>query len=135
MPAFGIVFILVFVLVIGTFIFTFAMMFSPKLRAKMMGKSVESVKYMMDEQKENLTDIATAAGDVVVDSKKNILDQHAGTLKEMSDTTADISRGGLEIAARAIKDGIVKYDDIFCKCCGAAIDKDSVFCKSCGKQQ
>ena len=100
------------------FILVFAMMFSPKLRGKMMSKQVKSMKYMMDESKDDIQSIST----------------------NMADATKD----GIETTTRAIKKGFTeedsiycKYeeDSIYCKYCGAKIDKDSKFCKSCGKEQ
>ena len=48
----------------------------------------------------------------------------------MADATAD----GLETTVRAIKKGITEEESIFCKHCGAKIDKDSKFCSECGKE-
>jgi hypothetical protein len=91
------------------FILVFAMMFSPKLRGKMMSKQVKSMKYMMDESKDDIQSIST----------------------NMADATKD----GIETTTRAIKKGFTEEDSIYCKYCGAKIDKDSKFCKSCGKEQ
>ena len=69
--------------------------------------SIKTTKYLQQENKEDLTDIA--------------------------DTSADIASGAITKTAKAVKTGL--KDTIFCKHCGAEIDKDSTFCKSCGKQQ
>ena len=84
-------------------------MFSPKARAKMMSKQVKSMKYMMDESKEDIHSIST----------------------DMADATKD----GIETTTRAIKKGFTEEDGIYCKHCGSKIDADSKFCKSCGKEQ
>lgn len=69
--------------------------------------STQSIKYIQEQNKENLTDIAN--------------------------TTADIASGAITKTTQAIKKGI--KDSAFCKHCGAEIDSDSKFCKSCGKEQ
>lgn len=84
------------------------LMFSPKLRAKMMERQMKSMKYMMDENEEVLTDI----------SKKS----------------ANISKEGIRIKANALKEGLTG-NQVYCKYCGESIDEDSVFCKNCGKEQ
>ena len=48
---------------------------------------------------------------------------------------ADATKDGIETTTRAIKKGFTEEDSIYCKYCGAKIDKDSKFCKSCGKEQ
>ena len=69
-----------------------------KLRAK-------SAKYIQQENKEVLEDIAT--------------------------TSAEINSDAVTITAKAVKAGL--KDTIFCKYCGEEIDEDSQFCKHCGK--
>ena len=76
-------------------------------RPEIMKITTKSAKYIQQENKEDLTDIAN--------------------------TSADIASGALTKTAKAIKEGI--KDNMFCKHCGAEIDKDSKFCKSCGKEQ
>lgn len=77
--------------------------FKPEI-AKMHAKST---KYIQQENKQNLTDIAN--------------------------TTADISGEAITKTTRAIKKGL--RDTKFCKHCGAEIDADSKFCNSCGGEQ
>lgn len=133
--AMGILFVIVPILSALIFLFAIGMMFSPRLRAKMMGKQVKAAKYMMEENKDDLTDILTAAGDIAVKSGKNILDVNEGALTDMATKSANISKEGIEISARAIKKGFTEEDKEYCKHCGETIDKDSTFCKKCGKQQ
>jgi len=90
------------------FIVTIAMMISPKLRGKMMSRQIKSAKYM--------------------------LDQHEDTLKDLTKCQANIQKEGIEITARAIKEGLSGKKS-YCKHCGTQIDKDSKFCKECGKEQ
>jgi len=131
---FDIMFTIVPIMVICTFIFTFAMMLSPKLRGKFMSRQLKATKYMMDESKDDLTDIATIAGNVSINSRKNILDENEDTLRNMATRSANINKEGIEITARAIKDGLSR-NSIYCKHCGHSIDEDSKFCKFCGKEQ
>lgn len=104
---FNIFFIVVAVIVGLIFVLTILMVVSPKIRAKVMSKQVKAAKYMIDEVEDDLTDIATKR--------------------------ANINKEGVEITARAIKDGLT--DKLYCKYCGEKIDKDSKFCKICGKEQ
>jgi hypothetical protein len=69
-----------------------------KMRAK-------SAKYIQQENKEVLEDIAT--------------------------TSAEINSDAVTITTKAVKAGL--KDTIFCKYCGEEIDEDSQFCKHCGK--
>ena len=69
--------------------------------------SAKSIKYIQQENKEDLKDIIS--------------------------TTADIASEAVTKTTTAIKQGI--EDTIFCKHCGAKIDFDSKFCKKCGKEQ
>ncbi len=97
------------VIAIGVFVLTFVLMFSPKARGKMMSKQVKATKYMVDESK--------------------------GDIESISTNMADATKDGIETTTRAIKKGFTEEDSIYCKYCGAKIDKDSKFCKSCGKEQ
>lgn len=77
--------------------------FSPEF-AKMRTKAT---KYIQQENKEDLTDIAS--------------------------NRADIMSGAVKKTAQAVKEGL--EDSVYCRHCGAEIDADSVFCKKCGKSQ
>ena len=70
----------------------------------------------------------------IIKDTKDVISSNEDDLREISTKSANISKDGIEITARAIKDGFMK-DTIFCKHCGASIDSDSKFCKSCGKEQ
>ena len=108
--------------------------YSPKLRAKLLGRQIKTMKYVVDENKETLEDIGTTTGNIGVNVKKNIIDQNEEQLKDMATKQANISKDAVEITARAVKDGFTN-DTIYCKYCGAKIDMDSKFCKECGKEQ
>ncbi|MBE6039036.1 MAG: zinc ribbon domain-containing protein [Anaerofustis stercorihominis] len=93
-------------LFIGTFVFIIMSWVSPKFRGKMMSREIKAQKYMMEESKEDLRDIAT--------------------------TSAEATSEGIKITAKAIKEGFSE-EMIFCKYCGKEIDADSRFCKHCGE--
>ena len=131
---FNAMFIVVPILVLCGFVFTFSMMFSPKLRGKFMARQMKSMKYMMDESHDDLTSMATMAGNMGVQIRKNIMDENEDVLRDLSKREAEIAKDKIEITARAIKDGL-SVNQIYCKHCGKMIDEDSKFCKSCGKEQ
>ena len=91
------------------FVFVIISTISPKFRGKMMSKQVKSVKYMMDESKDDIESIST--------------------------NMANATKSGIETTARAIKKGFTDKENIYCKHCGNKIDEDSKFCKICGKEQ
>ncbi len=125
-----ILFIIVPILVGIVFIIVVAMLISPKLRGKMMARQVKSMKYMLDESKEDLENM----GKTAINVKKNIVGDNEESLKEISEKEGDIAAIGIEKKVRAIKKGLLK-DEMYCKHCGASIDADSKFCKKCGKEQ
>ena len=131
---FNAMFIVVPILVLCGFIFTFLMMFSPKLRGKFMARQLKSTKYMLDESKDDLASMATMAGNMGVQIRKNIMDENEDVLRDLSTREAEIAKDKIEITARAIRDGL-SGKQIYCKHCGQMIDEDSKFCKSCGKKQ
>ena len=92
-------------LFIGILAFNIANMVSPKFRGKMMSRQVKAKKYMMEESRDDIKDIA--------------------------DMSADAGKDAITTVVRAVKDGISE-EKIFCKYCGGEIDSDSVFCKHCG---
>ena len=96
-------------LTIFIFIYVFAFILSPKFRGKMMSKQVKSMKYMVDESKDDIQSIST--------------------------NMADATSSGIETTVRSIRKGFSENESIYCKHCGSVIDKDSKFCKHCGKEQ
>ena len=102
-------FIIVSIFIALVFAFTIAQIISPKFRGKMMSRQVKSVKYMVDESKDDIESIST----------------------DMANATKE----GVEITAHAIKKGFTEDEKIYCKHCGSRIDQDSKFCKNCGKEQ
>ena len=89
---------------LGSSIAFLAIGFRPEI-AKM---SIESKKYIQQQTKQDLTDIAN--------------------------TTADIYDDAITHTAEAMKKGFAE-DKMYCKHCGAMIDADSKFCNKCGKEQ
>ena len=77
--------------------------FKPEL-AKL---SVKSAKYIQQQNKEDLADMAT--------------------------TTAEIAKEAVTVTVEAVKEGL--DESMYCKHCGKTIDRDSRFCKECGGEQ
>lgn len=96
----------IFIALVG--IVVIAQFISPKFRGKMLGRQVKSMKYMVDDTKDDIKSIST--------------------------NMANATKEGIETATRAIKKGITEDEGIYCKHCGNKIDKDSKFCKQCGKE-
>ena len=69
--------------------------------------NINSTKYIQQQNKENLIDIAT--------------------------TTADITSEAITKTTKSINKGL--ENKIYCKHCGEKIDSDSKFCNKCGKEQ
>ena len=66
-------------------------------------------------------------------SIKYIQEENMEDLKSVATNTATIMEDAVSKTANAVKEGLV--ENMFCKHCGEAIDKDSKFCKKCGKEQ
>ena len=69
--------------------------------------STKSAKYIQQQNKEDLKDIATTGAEIV---------------KEAVTVTTEAAREGLS-------------ESMYCKHCGEKIDRDSRFCKECGGEQ
>ena len=69
-------------------------------------------------------------------SIKYIQEENKEDLKDIVNTTADITKDAVKTTSKAIKEGFSNQEQtIYCKYCGSVIDADSVFCKHCGKEQ
>ena len=55
---FKVIFIIVGIVAAAIFVFVFLLIFNPKIRGKMMSKSIKATKYMMDESKDDIKSIA-----------------------------------------------------------------------------
>jgi hypothetical protein len=69
-----------------------------------------------------------------IESKKYIQQQNQQSLTDIADTNAEIYDDAITHTAGAIKKGLTE-DKMYCKHCGAMIDSDSKFCSKCGKEQ
>jgi uncharacterized membrane protein YvbJ len=65
-------------------------------------------------------------------SAKYIQEENKEDLKDIASTTADIASDAITKTTKAIKKGVKGTK--FCKHCGAEIDEDSKFCSKCGKE-
>ena len=97
---------------IGMFMFPFGIFISvfgltTGFKPEISKVSTETVKYIQEENKEDLQDIMT--------------------------TKAEIAAEAVTITANAVKDGL--QNSIYCKHCGEKIDADSIFCRYCGGKQ
>lgn len=70
---------------------------------------------------------------ILTQSTKYIQQENKEDLKDIANNTADITSEAITKTATAIKKGL--NDKIFCKYCGEKIDSDSKFCNKCGKEQ
>lgn len=129
-----ILFFIIPILVVLTFIFTIALMVSPKLRGKWMSKQIEATKHMMEYSKDDLKDILSTSKSVEVNAEKEILDNNEEIMKDNVTRKANINKKGIEITAKAIKEGLTN-NKVYCKYCGKLIDSDSKYCKACGRAQ
>ena len=127
---FNALFVIVPIFIGLVFVFVIAMFVSPKLRGKMMSRQFKSMRYMMEESKDDLAKLSGTAMEI----KKQILDENEVVLTDIAQKEARINSIGIQSAARAIKDGLIK-ESTYCKYCGSAIDSDSKICKNCGKEQ
>lgn len=129
-----ILFFIIPTLVVLIFIFTIALMVSPKLRGKWMSKQIEATKHMMEYSKDDLKDILSTSKSVEVNAEKEILDNNEEIMKDNVTRKANINKEGIEITAKAIKEGLTN-NKVYCKYCGKLIDSDSKYCKVCGRAQ
>ena len=68
-----------------------------------------------------------------VKTSKYIQEQNKEDLTDIANTSADISSEAITKSAKAVKKGLEGTK--FCKHCGKEIDADSKFCSYCGKEQ
>lgn len=68
-----------------------------------------------------------------IKTSRYIQQENKEDLKDIVNTSADISKDAIKTVVKSVKEGI--KDSKFCKHCGAEIDADSKFCSECGKPQ
>ena len=76
-------------------------------RPEISGLSTKTAKYVQEQNKDDLTDMADTRADIISDAVKKV--------------------------AGSVNDGMRKSK--YCKYCGAEIDEDSLYCSRCGKKQ
>ena len=96
-----------------------------------MSRQFKSMSYMIEESKDDLAKLSSTA----VGIRKQILDENEDVLTDIAHKEAKIKSVGIKSATKAIKEGLIENDSIYCKHCGSEIDNDSKFCKKCGKEQ
>lgn len=126
--------IVIAVLACSIIIFVILSLFSPRVQGKMMSKQIKSVKHMMDYSKDDLKELMKTTAKTGTIAEKEILDENEDIMSSNERRKANIKKEGIEVTARAIKDGLTS-NKIYCRYCGAYIESDSRFCKNCGKEQ
>ena len=69
-----------------------------------------------------------------VKTQKYIQNENKEDLKEIADTSAEIHAEAVTTIAHAAAEGF-SQNTVFCKECGEKIDSDSKFCRHCGTKQ
>ena len=124
---FFVVFIVMFVLAFLIIIFSMLM------RAKMLKRQIRNSKMMLEEAKDDLTDLSVLSSEIGIGSHKKVIDRNKNDMKDIATESAKINEDAVTITTAAIKKGLSSSKGEFCKHCGKEIDDDSVFCKFCGK--
>ena len=132
MAAFQIIFGIIFVI---AFIFSITIIVSPKARGKVMARQYKSLRYMMDESKDDMEYVTKEGIKIAAHGTKEGLDEAKDDIEQATTTMAEATKEGLKTTAKALKEGLTEDDTIHCKHCGEVIDNDSKFCKKCGKEQ
>ena len=68
----------------------------------------------------------------MVKSAKYIQNENKNDLQDIAETNAEIGKDAVKISAKAVKEGLTEKE--YCKFCGAEIDVDSIYCNKCGKK-
>lgn len=131
---FKVFFVLGIIIAILIFAYVLMFMFGTKTRSKMLNRQIRSLRGGVGMSKEDLESMMSVLGEVSINSRKKILNEHKDELKEMRDIEAEINKDAIKETSKAIKEGFTSSSSLYCKYCGKDIDEDSVFCKSCGKK-
>lgn len=68
-------------------------------------------------------------------TQKYIQNENKEDLKDIANTSAEIHAEAVTTITHAAAKGFTQGDTVFCKECGAKIDADSKFCRHCGTKQ
>ena len=131
---FKIFFVIITLLAIAIFVYVAMLMFGTKTRSKMLARQMKSLRGATDLSKEDIESMLTNLSDASIKSKKKVIDENEDNLKDIADANARINKGAVKETAKAFKEGFTSSDKIYCKYCGAEIDTDSVYCNKCGKK-
>lgn len=71
---------------------------------------------------------------MAVKVQNETINKNEEMLRDTANKTADINKDAVRTIAHSIKEGFSENDTVYCKYCGAEIDRDSKFCKECGKE-
>ncbi len=157
----------IFIFVIGAFIISLLSIFGffgkkgNPIFNRMMKTQINSLNTVVDENKQQLTNIGMNLGDVATTTLSNIatnneeeltnigttlgkvgaktyqtvLKENYETMQENATHQASINKKAIQTITKTFKEGLSKEETIFCKHCGESIDSESKFCQHCGKQQ
>lgn len=70
---------------------------------------------------------------MITKSNRYIQQENKEDLSDIASTSAEIAKDAVTTTTRAIKEGL-SGENVYCKHCGASIDADSKFCNKCGKE-
>ena len=98
-----------------------------------MGIGINATSQAIDENRDEFGNVISTTTGMVVGAAADALRTHKDDLKDMADVSAYASHDAIKSHARAMKEGF--KDTMFCKHCGATIDRDSKFWSECGGQQ
>jgi membrane protease subunit (stomatin/prohibitin family) len=98
-----------------------------------MGIGISATSKAINENKDEFGNVISTTTGMVMGATADALRTHKDDLKDMADVGAYASHDAIKSTARAMKEGF--KDTMFCKHCGAEIDRDSKFCSECGGAQ
>lgn len=101
--------------------------------------AIKTSKYIQESNKEDLTDLMSTGMGIGINATSQAINENKDDIRNIADKGADIMSGPVETlsrsAGRGFREGYATADTMFCKHCGATIDRDSKFCSECGGQQ
>ena len=101
--------------------------------------AIKTSKYIQESNREDLTDLMSTGMGIGIDATSQAINENEDDLRTIADKGADIMSGPIETISRSVgrgfSEGFATADTMFCKHCGATIDRDSKFCSECGGKQ